>query len=205
MRPVSAVAKLMTSGGCPSINLIISSWYPPPPPLAGSTFPELADLVGADLFAGSAIWRWPEITTSVLRIVYTLGPSRYGTLGNYLKGPLVPTILGFDPLFQFMHDEDAARAIALAAARSIRGVYNVAGPQPVPISELCRRTGRIVVPMPEFAFSRAVGRIGFPKLPRDSTNHIKYPVVVDDGAFRKATGYAHHFDEVQTMESFRWA
>ena len=80
------------------------------PPLAVSTFPELADLAAADLFAGSALWRWPDLTTAVLRITYILGPSHRGTLASYLSGRLVPTVLGFDPLFHFMHEPDAAAA-----------------------------------------------------------------------------------------------
>src|SRR5262249_54793289 len=50
------------------------------PPFAMTTFPELADLVAADLYAGSALWRYPELDTSVLRLCYTLGPSVSGTL-----------------------------------------------------------------------------------------------------------------------------
>ena len=30
------------------------------PPLGGASFRELADLVAADLYAGSALWRWPS-------------------------------------------------------------------------------------------------------------------------------------------------
>ena len=44
------------------------------PPISLSTFPELSDLVAADLYAGSALWRYPEMTTTVLRLCYTLGP-----------------------------------------------------------------------------------------------------------------------------------
>ena len=84
------------------------------PPMSAHTFPELADLVAADLYAASALWRCPEIVTSVLRIVYTLGPSKHGTLATFLRGPNVPLIMGFDPLFHFIHDEDAAEAIVLA-------------------------------------------------------------------------------------------
>ena len=109
----------------------------------------LADLVAADLFAGTALWRWPEIATSVLRLVYTLGPSRRGTLAAYIGKRRVPTVMGFDPLFQFMHEQDAARAIALALDKDLHGVYNVAGPSPVPLSLLCRETGRVRVPIPE--------------------------------------------------------
>jgi UDP-glucose 4-epimerase len=175
------------------------------PPLAGSTFPELADLVGADLYAGSALWRWPEITTAVLRVVYTLGPSRYGTLASYLGQRRVPTVMGFDPLYQFMHEEDAARAISVALKMGLQGVYNVAGPPPVPLSVLCQATGRAAVPIPEILFPRVVGRFGLSYLPPGAINHIKYPVVVDGGHFEKSTGFRCEFDESRTMESFRWA
>ena len=175
------------------------------PPLAVSTFPELADLVAADLFAGSALWRHPKMDTTVLRLCYTLGPSQRGTLAGYLKGPRVPTVLGFDPLYQFMHERDAASAICVALDHQLRGVFNVAGPQPVPLSLLIEVTGRTGVPLPQPLFGRALGRFGFPDLPKGSLNHIKYPVVIDDSAFRQATGFSHDFDEVQTMESFRWA
>lgn len=172
------------------------------PPLAGWTFPELTDLVAADMYAVSGIWRWPDTATAVLRIVYTLGPSQRGTLANYIRGPRVPTVLGFDPLFQFLHEQDAARAIAAALEARLRGVFNVAGPSPVPLSVLCRATGRKNIPIPEPFFTRVLGRFGFPRLPPGAVGHLKYPVVVDGSAFQQAAGYSHDFDESQTMESF---
>ncbi|QDG49208.1 SDR family oxidoreductase [Persicimonas caeni] len=175
------------------------------PPLAVSTFPELADLVAADLFAGSALWRYPDMDTTVLRLCYTLGPSQRGTLASYLKGPRVPTVLGFDPLYQFMHEQDAAEAICLSLDHKLRGVFNVAGPQPVPLSLLIDVTGRTQIPIPEPLYGRSLGKFGFPNLPKGSTNHIKYPIVIDDSAFRRETGFQQRFDEIQTMEAFRWA
>jgi UDP-glucose 4-epimerase len=175
------------------------------PPLAVATFPDLADLVAADLFAGSALWRWPEIDTSVLRVVYTLGPSRRGTLANYLGGPRVPTVLGFDPLYHFMHEYDAADAIVLALEKRLRGIYNVAGGAPAPLSLLCRATGRRAVPIPEPLLPHVFGRFGFARLPPESIEHLKYPIVVDARSFQQATGFRPQYDEVQTMDAFRWA
>ena len=62
------------------------------PPLAGAAFKELADLVAADLYAGSALWRWPELNTAVLRLCYFLGPSRGGTLAGFLSKSRVPMV-----------------------------------------------------------------------------------------------------------------
>ena len=175
------------------------------PPLAAVTFPELADLVAADLFAASAIWRWPELRTSVLRLVYTLGPTRRGTLANFIRGPRVPLVMGFDPLFQFMHEQDAASAIVAALEKKTEGVFNVAGPPPVPLGLLCKATGRRGVHIPEMLYRRLLGRFGFPRLPAGAISHIKHPIVIDNSAFVKATGFTHEFDEIQTMEGFRWA
>lgn len=175
------------------------------PPMAVSTFPELADLVAADLYATTALWRMPELTSVVLRICYMLGPTGQGTLGAFLKGPRVPAIWGFDPLFQFMHEDDIAGAIHLAAEKQLRGVYNVSGPSPLPLSVLTRETGRERVPLPAAVLRVLSGRLGFPALPPGALAHVQYPVVVDDSAFRAATGFAHTYDERACIGAFREA
>ncbi len=172
------------------------------PPLGIQSFPELADLVAADLYAGAALWRVPELTTAVLRLCYTLGPSRSGTLAAFLKGPRVPTVLGFDPLFHFIHEEDAASAIVTAIEKKPRGVFNVAGPPPVPLSVIIRETGREQFSVPEPALAFAFGRFGLPKLPRGAIEHIKYPVVIEAADFRRETGFQHAFNETETMQAF---
>ena len=173
------------------------------PPMAVHTFPELSDLVAADLYAGAMLWRHPEIDTAVLRCCYTLGPLKQGTLAAFVKGPRVPTVLGFDPLFQFLHERDAAHAIVLALTKKLRGVYNVAGPPPVPLSVVIREAGRDNLPIPELLFRAALGRFGLPQLPRGALEHVKYPVVIDASEFVDATGFKPEFDEDATMRAYR--
>jgi UDP-glucose 4-epimerase len=175
------------------------------PPMALESFPELADLVAADLFAASALWRFPERTTAVLRLVYTLGPSLHGTLAAFLAGPRVPMILGFDPLFQFMHESDAVRAIILALERRLRGVYNVAGPQALPLSELIRVTGREPIRIARVLHPLLLGRLGLPRLSSGAVAHIKYPIVISDQSFRLATGFRPEYAEYETLAAFRAA
>jgi UDP-glucose 4-epimerase len=118
-------------------------------------------------------------------------------------------VLGYDPLFQVMHEEDAAQAMLVAAVAAVdeglKGVFNVAGPQPLPLSAVVRLAGRAAVHLPEPLFPWAFGRFGLPRLAAQSLEHIKHPVVVDDGAFRRATGFAHQWDETETLSSFRYA
>lgn len=172
-------------------------------PQALDAFPELADLVAADLYAATALWRMPTLRTTLLRLVYTLGPSRTGTLATFLKGTRMPMVMGYDPLFQFLWEDDAITAIRLALEKRPVGVFNVAGPSPVPLSIIARTTGRSPRMLPPFLIARLSGRMGFPQLPTGALEHLKYPVVVDDRAFRAATGYQHQVDEVEALKRYR--
>jgi UDP-glucose 4-epimerase len=174
------------------------------PPMALQSFAELADLVAADLYAGSALWRRPQLRTAVLRLCYTLGPARTGTLAAFLAGPRVPTVLGFDPLYQFVHEKDAAAAVCLALEKELHGVYNVAGPPPVPLSLVVRLAGRQQIPVPEPLFRWALGRFGLPRLPPGAVEHVKYPIVIDPAAFKALTGFSHQYDEDRTLSEFRY-
>ncbi len=175
------------------------------PPMSAHAFPELADLVAADLYAASALWRYPEIATCVLRIVYTLGPSKHGTLASYLKGSTVPVVMGFDPLIHYIHEEDAAEAIVTALNRKLHGVYNVSGPSPVPVSTIVRATGGRPFPVPATLINLGLSRLALPHLPPAAIDHLKYPIVVDSDAFKRATDYQHRYDERETIDAFRAA
>ena len=175
------------------------------PPQELAHYPELGDLVAADLYAATALWRFPEFTTTVLRCCYTLGASGSGTLAMFLRGRAVPLVLGFDPLFQFIHEEDMASAIALTLEKRVRGIFNVAGPPPLPLSLVAKEAGRRVLPLPEFLLRNMLGRAGLPKLPPGALSHIKFPIVVDSSAFRAATGFQHEFSELATLHAFAQA
>ena len=73
-----------------------------------------------------------------------------------LDGKRVPMILGFDPLYHFMHDEDAVEAIIRTIDHQLSGVFNVAGPPPIPLSVLARGTGKQAIPIPEFGYNRVI-------------------------------------------------
>src|SRR5262249_4642376 len=153
------------------------------------TFPEMQDLIAADLYATGMLWRHPELSTSVLRVVNVIGLTVSDTLSRYLRRTTVPTVMGYDPMMQVLHEQDAARATGLALPTGRRGVFNVAGPDPVPLSELVAQAGARRLPVPEPLFRSILGRFGFPQMPQGSVDFLKYSCLVDDRAFRSATGF----------------
>ena len=60
----------------------------------------------------------------------------------------IPTVLGFDPMMQFVHEEDVCEAIALALEHGLQGVFNVTGPA------RCRSTPRSARPAARAAAAR---------------------------------------------------
>jgi UDP-glucose 4-epimerase len=170
------------------------------------TYPEVRDLAEVDTLVSAFLWRHPEITTTILRPVNTLGYYVHSAIGRYLRQTWVPTILGFNPMMQFIHEEDVAEAVAVALQTGAHGVFNVAGPGAVPLKVAIRETGGTAVPIPE-AVARAVFgrlfRLGLFHTPPGAMDFLKYPCTIDGRAFVAATGFAPLFTLEDIFASVR--
>ncbi|MGH7823375.1 MAG: NAD-dependent epimerase/dehydratase family protein, partial [Candidatus Binatia bacterium] len=91
----------------------------------------------------------------VLRTAPLLGPGILSLAGRYFSLRAVPTVLGFNPLIQLLHPEDAVEAYLLALRRLAEGgasaAYNVAGRGVLPLLAAVRLAGRRNLPLPRFA------------------------------------------------------
>jgi UDP-glucose 4-epimerase len=175
--------------------------------LSGSrSYPEIRDLVEVDGLVSSTIWRRPELTTSVLRPVNVLGPTVSSMVRSYLMQARVPTVLGFNPMMQFIHEEDMANAVVLAVDHQLRGVYNVVGPGEVPVHTAIEETGGRAWPIPDpaarFLFARFF-RLGLIPYPAGLLDFLKYPVSLAGERFAAATGFRCKYGLPEIFESVR--
>jgi len=169
-------------------------------------YPEIRDLAEVDTLATAFLWRYPNIATAILRPVSTLGSNVQSSIGAYFKLPYVPTILGFDPLMQFIHESDLAEAMVAALERGARGVFNVVGPGAVPLGVAIREAGGTAVSLPEplalFLLDRLF-RYGWFPVPADAADFVKYPCTIDGRRFREATGFTPLLSLEETLQSVR--
>lgn len=100
--------------------------------------------------------RRPDVNVTVLRCANVLGPGVDSPIAHYLRLPVIPTVLGFDPRMQFLHEQDLLGALGHAIAAEKPGTYNIAGDGLLTLSQITRRLARPTVPMPGFA----IGGIG---------------------------------------------
>ncbi len=176
-------------------------------PLSASrNYPEIRDLVEVDALVSANIWRRPEIRTSLLRPVNVLGPRVPSTVREYLRQRRVPTVLGFDPMMQFIHEDDLAEAFALAVEHGLQGVFNVVGSGEVPIHTAIEQTGGTAWPIPDpparWLFARLF-RYGMIPYPAGLLDFLKYPVSLDGRRFVEATGFRCKYGLPEIFDGIR--
>jgi len=179
------------------------------PLLGGQNFSDIRDLVEVDMLAQSFFWKLPETETVILRPVHILGTVR-NAASNFLRLNPVPTVMGFDPMAQVIHESDVVGAIQLALRPGIRGIFNVAGPEPAPLSRIIKILGRQRLSVP-YSVGRVVLRrmwsLRLTTFPPPELDHIRYVCMVDDRRARQVLGFApgKTLDEtVLSVEEGRW-
>jgi UDP-glucose 4-epimerase len=176
-------------------------------PLSASrSIPEIRDLVEVDTLATAFLWRYPHIRTCVLRPVNVLGYYVHSIIGQYLRQRRVPTVLGFDPMLQFLHEEDLSEAISLALEHRLQGVFNVVGPGEVPLHTAIRETAGKALRLPEPVMRPLFERLfrwGLIPYPPGAIDYLKYPVTVSGERFIDATGFRPLFGLEEIFQSVR--
>ena len=89
----------------------------------------------------------PDVAVTVLRFANVLGPSVRTSHIGLFSLPAVPMILGFDPRYQFVHEDDVVHALEHAVRRELPGVYNVAGDGVLALSEVAGLLGKPYAPI----------------------------------------------------------
>ena len=147
--------------------------------------------------------RRPDVSVCVLRFTDVIGPGADSLLLRYLRLPVVPTVLGFDPRVQLLHADDALEVLRLAATSDRGGTVNVGGAKVLLLSQLVRRAGRVPVPVPAPAVQvagRLARRTGLIDFSREQLRFLEFGRVVDTTRLREEFGYVPRYDTVQAFD-----
>lgn len=155
------------------------------------------------MLAQSFFWKHPETETVILRPVHILGSVRNAP-SNWLRLPRIPSLLGFDPMIQVIHERDVVRAIEAAMRPGVRGIFNLAGPPALPLSKLIQLTGRPRLPVPHPMAEAVVGRLfrlRMTSFPAPELDHLRYVCMVDDRRAREILGFQPEFDAQAAVDA----
>ncbi len=140
---------------------------------------------------------------TVLRFAPIFGPDVTNPLSRYLRLPLVPTRLGYDPRLQLISGSDAIGALEHSLANPVQGMFNVAAPGQLYLSRILRLGKRVGQPLPRGAYNIAVK--GMSRVDLHLPDHIKHLVhqglIVDTRHMRDILGFEPRQSLRQTVLS----
>ena len=149
--------------------------------------------------------RRPDVSVTTLRAANVIGAHVTSPITSYFRLPVIPTVLGFDPRLQFLHEDDLLEVLRHAAVHGIPGTFNVAGDGILMLSQAVRRLGRSSIPMPGFAVGRlatALRHAGVAEFSREQTELLTYGRGVDTTRMRSVLGVEPRYTTASAFAEF---
>ena len=174
---------------------------PATPPSSGFA----ADAAEIEGYARAFARRRADVTVTMLRFANFLGAQMDSVLGSFFALPVVPSVLGFDPRLQFVHEDDGLEVLRRSVLEDHPGVYNVAGPGVVYLSQCVRKAGRVQVPVPMpmvSAVSSVVRRARRVDFSPEQLKFLQFGRAVDTTRLEQAFGYVPQYTTAAAFDDF---
>ena len=149
--------------------------------------------------------RRPDVRVTMLRAANVIGPHVSSPLTSYFRLPVIPTVLGYDPRLQFLHEQDLIGVLRHAVVHDVAGTFNVAGDGVLVLSQALRRLQRASVPMPGLA----VGNLGsvlrsarVADFSPEQLGLLTYGRGVDTTRMREMLGFEPQFTTAEAFADF---
>jgi UDP-glucose 4-epimerase len=146
-----------------------------------------------------------DTIVTTLRTAATLGPHIRNFATRFFARPVAPTLMGYDPLMQLVHERDVVDAFSLAVDNDFAGEFNVVGEGVLPYSTILAMMGKVPIPMPHFVarpLSRALWATQIFDSPPNFLDFLRFLCVADGGKAKRVMGFAPVYDIKATIHDF---
>jgi UDP-glucose 4-epimerase len=147
----------------------------------------------------------PHVVVTLLRFTNVLGTDIVTPISQALERRVAPAILGFDPLMQFVEEDDVIRCLKFVFDRHLPGVYNVAGDGRIPWSEVAHICeARLVPALPPVLTGMVADALAAARvmdLPPELLDLLRYGRGVDNRKLKQA-GFRYNYTSAGSVESF---
>lgn len=159
----------------------------------------------------------PQLVTTVLRFCLIVGPRSKNYFTELLRRPVVPTLLGYDPLMQFISEDDACEALRRSISSDYPGAFNIVGKGVIPLSYALREAGKINLPFaPFFAYPaiQLLWNLDLVPVPGRLLDYFKYLWVADGDKAKEVMNFQPKltskeafvkFAENSRLQEYKWA
>ncbi len=163
------------------------------------------DIVEAEKAVHDFAVQRPEVSVTVLRFANGIGIGLRTSHTALFGLPVVPTILGFDPRYQFIHEDDIVACLEHVVRNDLPGVYNAAADGVLALSEVLDGLDRTTLPLlPPWGTDVAIAglrRTGL-RLPPEMARQLRFGRGLDNRRL-KAAGYRFRYTTREAIAAYR--
>jgi UDP-glucose 4-epimerase len=175
------------------------------PPRAQSPLQWVRDKLEAERHAQAYAERYPRLTVTLLRFAPLLGPGVRSFYARYFSRRVVSLLMGYDPLVQLLHPEDALEALLLALQARKPGVFNVAPRDTLSLRTAAHLADKLVVSVPHpvaYAAAELAWAAGVGVAPAGFVDYGRYPFVADGEKARRELGFVARYGSRESLEQY---
>jgi UDP-glucose 4-epimerase len=147
----------------------------------------------------------PDTLVSVLRCAPILGPTVENFITRFFSRPVAPVLMGYDPLLQFVHEQDVVDAFKAVIDDDHAGTFNIVGPGVLPYSTILAMMGKFPLPMPAFlarGLSHALWVTQVFDAPPNFLDYLRYLCVADGKKAHESFGFEPRYDIKSIISDF---
>jgi UDP-glucose 4-epimerase len=163
------------------------------------------DITEVESYTRGFARRRPDVSVTTLRIANVIGPTITSAMTGYFRLPVIPTVLGFNPRLQFLHEQDALDVLEHATVADVTGTFNVAGDGILTLAQAIRRLGRPSLPLPGFAvptFGSAIRQTRRADFSPEQVAFLTFGRGLDTGRMRSMLGFEPSFTTAEAFADF---
>ena len=147
-----------------------------------------------------------DIRVAIVRACSILGPQGVGSVSTGMFQFVMMRLAGYNPLIQFLHEDDLVEVITTLVERKQPGVFNAAGENPMTYKEIIKATGKPCIVMPAAPISLLLTLTWRLRLqsasPPGGLDFIKYPIVISTEKIRETTGFRFQYSTPEVLTSY---
>jgi UDP-glucose 4-epimerase len=163
------------------------------------------DKLEAEEHAFSFARRYPGLGVTVLRFATLLGPGIHTFYTRIFSKRVVPIVLGYDPLIQLLHPEDALAAVGAALARGPSGIVNVVPAKAITLLTALHLADKLAVAVPHvlaYPMAELLWGSGIGEAPGGFIDYARFLFVADGEKARRDLGFVARYGSREALTAY---
>jgi UDP-glucose 4-epimerase len=163
------------------------------------------DKLEAEQHAAAFARRYPGMSITVLRFAPLFGPGVHTFYTRIFDHRVVPLLMGYDPLVQLLHPDDAVTALLAAIEVASGGAYNVVPSRPLPILTAYHLAAKVPVFVPHpiaYAGADLLWAAGLGAAPGGFIDYVRFLCVADGEKAREKLGFVPRFSSRDSVAAY---